>query len=201
MVTIEKCPCGRCSDYHLVGIGKFVQGSGFKKEEAQHIADLLNADVEVRRAMAKIDSTEAERAEVADIIRTFNEILHSTDNTGPIDLRRSVVEFDDTAEIAEYLRSFSREDGMPKPAKYFMAEAAVQIEAMYHALITAANMLEGDHPPTSAVPEGYVLVPAEPTPDMLAEIHLVEHFSERALVARYKAMLSAAPQPGGQSDG
>lgn len=52
-------------------------------------------------------------------------------------------------------------------------------------------------PPTSAVPEGWKLVPAEPTPEMLAEIHLVEHFSEQALQARYKAMLSAAPQPGG----
>lgn len=44
MITIEQCPCpfDGCPDYHLVGIGKFVQGSGFTKEEAQQIADLLN---------------------------------------------------------------------------------------------------------------------------------------------------------------
>ena len=46
-----------------------------------------------------------------------------------------------------------------------------------------------------AVPEGYVLVPFEPTPAMLKEIHLIDEFSERALIARYKAMLSAAPKP------
>lgn len=46
MITIKQCPCPytNCRDYHLVGIGKFVQGSGFTKEEAQHIADLLNAE-------------------------------------------------------------------------------------------------------------------------------------------------------------
>lgn len=46
-ITVEKCPCGHagCSDYHLVGIGKFVQGSGFTKEEAELIAGLLNGPV------------------------------------------------------------------------------------------------------------------------------------------------------------
>lgn len=44
-ITIEKCPCGQrgCNDYHLVGIGKFVQGSGFTIDEAHEIADALNA--------------------------------------------------------------------------------------------------------------------------------------------------------------
>ena len=53
------------------------------------------------------------------------------------------------------------------------------------------------HPPTSAVPEGYALVPEKATPEMLAEIHLIEHFSEQALQTRYAAMLAAAPQQGG----
>lgn len=46
-ITVEKCPCGHagCSDYHLVGIGKFVQGSGFSKEEAELIAGLLNGPI------------------------------------------------------------------------------------------------------------------------------------------------------------
>jgi len=44
MIKIEQCKCGypNCSDYHLVGIGRFCQGSGFTKEDAQRIADLLN---------------------------------------------------------------------------------------------------------------------------------------------------------------
>lgn len=43
-ITIEPCPCGHpaCKDFHLVGIGKFVQGSGFTKDEAELIAKLLN---------------------------------------------------------------------------------------------------------------------------------------------------------------
>lgn len=42
-ITIQKCSCGdkNCQDYWLVGIGKFVQGSGFTKEEAELIANLL----------------------------------------------------------------------------------------------------------------------------------------------------------------
>ena len=49
--------------------------------------------------------------------------------------------------------------------------------------------------PAQAVPEGWQLVPIEPTPAMLKEIHLIDEFSERALIVRYKTMLSAAPKP------
>lgn len=50
MITVEKCPCGRCSDYHLVGVGHFVEGSGFTKEEAENIAELLNWQAEANKA-------------------------------------------------------------------------------------------------------------------------------------------------------
>ena len=43
------------------------------------------------------------------------------------------------------------------------------------------------------VPDGYALVPVDPTPEMMAEICLVEGWTERALKARYQAMLAAAP--------
>jgi hypothetical protein len=45
MVTVEKCSCGHpsCRYYWLVGIGSFTQGSGFTHDDAQKIADLLNA--------------------------------------------------------------------------------------------------------------------------------------------------------------
>ena len=44
-ITITKCSCGHrgCRDWWLSGIGKFVQGSGFDQDEAQRIADALNA--------------------------------------------------------------------------------------------------------------------------------------------------------------
>ena len=38
----ERCRCGQCDYYWLTGIGSFCQGSGFEKEEAEAIADLLN---------------------------------------------------------------------------------------------------------------------------------------------------------------
>jgi hypothetical protein len=43
-ITVEKCSCGHraCRDYWLVGVGKFVEGSGFLKTEAELIANLLN---------------------------------------------------------------------------------------------------------------------------------------------------------------
>jgi hypothetical protein len=41
---IEQCPCGHraCKTYFLTGIGRFVQGSGFTKDEAEHLVRLLN---------------------------------------------------------------------------------------------------------------------------------------------------------------
>jgi hypothetical protein len=44
-LSIKKCPCGDpyCRDYHLVGIGKFVQGSGFTAEEATRIVGALQS--------------------------------------------------------------------------------------------------------------------------------------------------------------
>jgi hypothetical protein len=43
------------------------------------------------------------------------------------------------------------------------------------------------------VPEGWKLVPAEPTREMLAEIDLIDGFTHQALTTRYKAMLAACP--------
>lgn len=41
-IGVEPCPCGQCSDFHLKGIGRFNQGSGFNKADADLIAALLN---------------------------------------------------------------------------------------------------------------------------------------------------------------
>lgn len=43
-------------------------------------------------------------------------------------------------------------------------------------------------------PEGYVLVPVEPTEAMLQEIHLVKSFTGEAMHRRYAAMLAARPE-------
>ena len=50
------------------------------------------------------------------------------------------------------------------------------------------------------VPEGWKLVPEEPTPQMLDEIHLVSEFTGKALTTRYRAMLAAAPAAPAQAE-
>ena len=56
-ITIERCNCNKCSDYWLVGIGKFLQGSGFTKENAQLIANLLNKHYEDNPIIIREKST------------------------------------------------------------------------------------------------------------------------------------------------
>lgn len=51
-----------------------------------------------------------------------------------------------------------------------------------------------NHPPAK-VPEGWKLVPEDPTGLMLNEIALTDDFTFRALTTRYKAMLAKAPNP------
>lgn len=43
MISIVACPCGHrgCSDFHFRGLGKFVQGSGFNKDEAHKIKNAI----------------------------------------------------------------------------------------------------------------------------------------------------------------
>lgn len=50
-------------------------------------------------------------------------------------------------------------------------------------------------PPAPVVPNGLVMVPVAPTEEMLAELCLVKGWTDRALNARYQAMLAAAPKP------
>ena len=47
----------------------------------------------------------------------------------------------------------------------------------------------------TVVSEDLVILPVKPTPQMLDEIRLTGHFSDRALVARYNALLASAPKP------
>ena len=54
-------------------------------------------------------------------------------------------------------------------------------------------------PPAPDLPNGWVMVPAEPTSGMLAELCLVEGWTARALNARYQAMLAAVPHKGMKS--
>jgi len=93
-------------------------------------------------------------------------------------------------------------DAIEKRARELLAEIARkfgQPEYAYH--IGRGGVLDrGDRdliaPIIAALslPEGYVLVPVEPTLDMLGEIQLVEHFTGNALRARYAAMLAARPE-------
>lgn len=45
------------------------------------------------------------------------------------------------------------------------------------------------------LPNGWVMMPIAPTEEMLAELCLVKGWTDRALNARYQAMLAAAPKP------
>lgn len=56
-----------------------------------------------------------------------------------------------------------------------------------------AGMAEAGNSPV--IPDGWVMVPVEPTAEMLAELCLVKGWTARALNARYQAMLAAAPKP------
>lgn len=48
---------------------------------------------------------------------------------------------------------------------------------------------------------GWRLVPTDPTEEMLAEINLTGTFTDKAMRARYAAMLSKAPSPPDTEDG
>ncbi|HDW2025878.1 TPA: hypothetical protein RK455_002711 [Enterobacter ludwigii] len=64
-----------------------------------------------------------------------------------------------------------------------------------------ASMLQGGENAESpsgnsqVIHDGWVMVPVEPTEEMLAELCLVKGWTARALNARYQAMLAAAPKP------
>jgi len=58
------------------------------------------------------------------------------------------------------------------------------------------RIITNDEPPAAkpaAVPDGWVMVPREPTPEMRAEI--MSAINHEHMVKNYKAMLAAAPQP------
>ena len=54
-IKIERCPCGKCSDWHLIGIGKFCQRSGFKKDEAEFICKAVNCHDELLEALKDLE--------------------------------------------------------------------------------------------------------------------------------------------------
>lgn len=65
-----------------------------------------------------------------------------TDDQNPIDLRQRIGVFDDTAEIAEYLRENSRATDVPSTVQYFMAEAAESLDGMYSDMQMAADRID-----------------------------------------------------------
>lgn len=54
------------------------------------------------------------------------------------------------------------------------------------------------HPAPQPIPEGWQLVPKEPTREMLAEIKFMDVITDQAMTDRYRAMLVAAPHPAPQ---
>lgn len=58
IVSVVRCPCEYegCADHHLIGIGKFYQGSGFTEHDARRIADCLNGCCNIPNPLALDDA-------------------------------------------------------------------------------------------------------------------------------------------------
>lgn len=67
-----------------------------------------------------------------------------------------------------------------------------EVDQVTPAFEAVRALLAGNSPVT---PDGWVMVPVAPTEEMLAELCLVKGWTDRALNARYQAMLAAAPKP------
>lgn len=129
--------------------------------------------------------------------------------------------YDKAKSKGEIVRELYERPQLPQPAvpDEMTAGIAVKYWSGGHGAIECfvagcnffrAAMLQGNHRDLSypvdpqvaayekimkqAVHDGWVAVPVEPTPEMLAEICLVDGWTERALQARYKAMLAASPK-------
>ena len=76
-------------------------------------------------------------------------------------------------------------------AKYLRDKGEIKSPEL---LERAAAMLQGADGNSPVIPDGWVMVPVAPTEEMLAELCLVEGWTERALNARYQAMVAAAPK-------
>jgi len=78
----------------------------------------------------------------------------------------------------------------PKQLEFMTGDKSVYIEPveLFTRAAPAVNLAE-------LVPDGWKLVPVEPTSEMLEEIWLDERFKEMAMKRRYYALLAAAPAP------
>lgn len=86
-ITHEACPCryAGCRDRHLVGIGKFVQGSGFTLEEADEIVRAVNrARRKTPRAKRLADRVDNVRLRLTEA-GTFHRVaFHGNRETGHV---------------------------------------------------------------------------------------------------------------------
>lgn len=65
-----------------------------------------------------------------------------THDQKPINLRKRIGVFEDTAEIVEVLRGNSRDDDIHTTVRYYMAEAAESMEGMYRDMRRAADRID-----------------------------------------------------------
>ncbi|WP_313178959.1 hypothetical protein [Stenotrophomonas sp.] len=85
-------------------------------------------------------------------------------------------------------------DAIEKRARELLAQAfGCEPEELLPVEVRAVRAVLAYHAALTP-PEGYVLVPVEPTVEMLCEIQLVANFTGDALRARYAAMLAACPE-------
>lgn len=142
MITIQRCTCGfkgqnggECQTFWLVGIGVFVQGSGFTQEEAQRIADALNGN------------PIADPPDADDHTVTFRELLLTQqdlqvemgDPTGHGEPSIKENLFQAIVEVVEALREINFKPWSRKKVVVDKQKLATEITDVFQFLANAAN--------------------------------------------------------------
>lgn len=140
-VTVTKCLCGHasCSDYWLNGIGKFCQGSGFDKDEAELIAGLLNARLAPAAGEVPLGGAERDIRPLVERLKTWGT-YHANSNTRSLLLEAAEALRTTPAPVArlgftkaEARANMVQADGspcFPAPVAETAGEAAPYVPAM-----------------------------------------------------------------------
>ncbi len=160
---------------------------------AQHMVD-TGRDVapftsrEIAEVLAEREADKARIAELENWVRGVEEsMISASDRAESVDKRVAELEARKLVPVMYKGMELLKKEGL-ELIRDGLVEATV-LESM----CMAGALLSATPAQPVAVPDGYALVPVDPTPEMMAEICLIEGWTERALKARYQAMLAAAP--------
>ena len=119
-----------------------------------------------------------------------------------VDTRRWAADLRAAAQLARERAEAPKPVGYMRPDELAQAKDAPRMCRVHPAKDRQADMVPVfTYPPAAqpAIPEGWQLVPAEPTQDMNnAGLSAVNQHGKRSVWLTYQAMLAAAPQPAAQ---